>query len=42
MIEEMMNENMLKHGDKVVCLVPESGRYTTAYMQLTAVEGQAQ
>jgi len=41
MIEEMMNENMLKHGDKVICLVPESGRYTTAYMQLTAVEGQA-
>lgn len=41
MIEEMMNENMLKHGDQVVCLVPESGRYTTAYMQLTAVEGQS-
>jgi 3-oxoacyl-[acyl-carrier-protein] synthase-3 len=41
MIEEMMNENMLRGGDKVVCLVPESGRYTTAYMQLTAVEGQS-
>jgi 3-oxoacyl-[acyl-carrier-protein] synthase-3 len=39
MVEEMLNEGLLSDGDKLVCLVPESGRYTTAYMQLTAVKG---
>jgi 3-oxoacyl-[acyl-carrier-protein] synthase-3 len=39
MVEEMLNEGLLSEGEKLVCLVPESGRYTTAYMQLTAVKG---
>lgn len=36
-LEELMNEGHLKEGQKVICMVPESGRFQTSYMQLTVV-----
>ncbi|MBC7488568.1 MAG: 3-oxoacyl-ACP synthase [Cytophagaceae bacterium] len=39
MLEELMYSGKLKVGDKIVCMVPESGRFITSFMQLT-VEGQ--
>ena len=38
MLEELFNSNKLQPGQKIFCFVPESGRFTTAYMMLTAVE----
>lgn len=37
MIEELMNTGKLKKGDKILCMVPESARFTYAWMQLTAI-----
>jgi 3-oxoacyl-[acyl-carrier-protein] synthase-3 len=37
MLEEMLNEGKLKSGQKVCCIVPESGRFMMAYMMLTVV-----
>lgn len=37
MLEEMMNNNMLKKGDRLLVMVPESARFTYAYMYLTVV-----
>ncbi|MFL5730609.1 MAG: iron-containing redox enzyme family protein, partial [Cytophagaceae bacterium] len=38
MLEELMYSGKLKAGDKILCMVPESGRFITSFMQLT-VEG---
>ncbi|MES2588081.1 MAG: beta-ketoacyl-ACP synthase III [Bacteroidota bacterium] len=38
MLEELMYSGKLKVGDTILCMVPESGRFITSYMQLT-VEG---
>lgn len=38
MLEELFNSGKLQPGQKVFCFVPESGRYTTAYMMMTVVE----
>lgn len=38
MLEELMYSGKLKTGDTILCMVPESGRFTTSFMQLT-VEG---
>ncbi|MEG5062087.1 hypothetical protein QUB33_00365 [Microcoleus sp. B3-A4] len=38
MLEELLNSGKLQPGQKIFCFVPESGRFTTAYMMLTAVE----
>jgi 3-oxoacyl-[acyl-carrier-protein] synthase-3 len=35
MLEELMYSGKLKHGDKILCMVPESGRFVTSFMQLT-------
>lgn len=40
MLEELFHSGKLKPGQKVFCFVPESGRFTTAYMMLTVVDGQ--
>ncbi len=40
MLEELMYSGKLKSGDKILCMVPESGRFVTSFMQLT-VEGSA-
>lgn len=37
MLEELLNENRVKSGEKLLCIVPESGRYTFAYMLMTVV-----
>ena len=37
MLEEMMNTGMLKKGDRLLVMVPESARFTYAYMYLTVV-----
>jgi 3-oxoacyl-[acyl-carrier-protein] synthase III len=34
MLEELLYSNKLKHGDKILCMVPESGRFITSFMQL--------
>jgi 3-oxoacyl-[acyl-carrier-protein] synthase-3 len=38
MLEELMYSGKLKTGDQILCMVPESGRFVTSFMQLT-VEG---
>lgn len=37
MLEELFNEGSLKPGQKILCMVPESGRFIISYMQLTVV-----
>lgn len=37
MLEEIFNSGNLQPGQKIFCFVPESGRFTTAYMMLTVV-----
>jgi hypothetical protein len=34
MLEELMYSNKLKQGDIILCMVPESGRFITSFMQL--------
>jgi 3-oxoacyl-[acyl-carrier-protein] synthase-3 len=38
MLEELFNSGQLEPGQKIFCFVPESGRFTTAYLMLTVVE----
>jgi len=42
MLEEIFNSGKLQPGQKVFCFVPESGRFTTAYMMLTVVGNSSQ
>ena len=37
MIEELFNSGKLSRGDKLLCYIPESGRFSTAFMLLEAV-----
>lgn len=37
MLEELFNSGKLKAGEKICCFVPESGRFTTAYILLEVV-----
>jgi 3-oxoacyl-[acyl-carrier-protein] synthase-3 len=37
MLEELFHSGQLQPGQKIFCFVPESGRFTTAYMMLTVV-----
>lgn len=37
MLEELMYSNKLKVGDQILCMVPESGKFSTSYMMLTVV-----
>jgi 3-oxoacyl-[acyl-carrier-protein] synthase-3 len=39
-LEELLAENMINPGDKLLCMVPESGRFSVAFMHLTAVAGE--
>ncbi len=36
-LEELFNSNRIKKGDKLLCYIPESGRFSTAFMLLEAV-----
>ncbi len=38
MLDELIHSGKLKEGDTILCMVPESGRFTTSFMQLH-VEG---
>ncbi|MFT5724373.1 MAG: 3-oxoacyl-[acyl-carrier-protein] synthase-3, partial [Bacteroidia bacterium] len=40
MLDELMHSGKLKVNDTILCMVPESGRFITSYMQLT-VTGNA-
>ncbi|TFI52721.1 StlD/DarB family beta-ketosynthase [Mastigocladus laminosus UU774] len=37
MLEELMSSGKLEQGDKIFCLIPESARFSYAYMHLTVV-----
>jgi 3-oxoacyl-[acyl-carrier-protein] synthase III len=37
MLEEFFNEGALEPGQKILCMVPESGRFVISFMQLTVV-----
>lgn len=37
MLEELFHSGRLKRGDTVLCMIPESGRFSVAYMLLSAV-----
>ncbi len=39
MLEELFYSNKLEPEQTIFCFVPESGRFTTAYIKLTVVEG---
>ena len=38
MLEELFNSGKLQPGQKIFCFVPESGRFTTAYIMLSVVQ----
>lgn len=40
MLEELFHSGKLQPGQKIFCFVPESGRFTTAYMMLSVVGGR--
>jgi 3-oxoacyl-[acyl-carrier-protein] synthase-3 len=37
MLEEIFHSGKLKQGDKILCFIPESGRFSVGYMQLSVV-----
>lgn len=37
MLEELFNSNSLKKGDQILCMVPESARFSYVYAWLTVV-----
>jgi 3-oxoacyl-[acyl-carrier-protein] synthase-3 len=37
MLEEIFHSGKLKQGDKILCYIPESGRFSIGYMQLAVV-----
>jgi 3-oxoacyl-[acyl-carrier-protein] synthase III len=37
MLEELFNSGKVEVGQKIFCFIPESGRFTSAYMMLTVV-----
>ena len=40
-LDEMMTEGMIREGDTLLCMVPESGRFVISFMHLTAVTADA-
>ena len=38
MVDELLDSGRLKAGDRLLCFVPESGRFTGSLMHLTAVD----
>ena len=36
-LDEMMTQGLIKDGDTLLCMIPESGRFIISYMHLTAV-----
>ncbi|MGH9842699.1 MAG: iron-containing redox enzyme family protein, partial [Blastocatellia bacterium] len=42
MLEELFNEGGLNPGEKILCMVPESGRFVVSFLHLTVVEGEGE
>jgi 3-oxoacyl-[acyl-carrier-protein] synthase-3 len=42
MLEELMYSGKLKEGDRILCMVPESGRFLTSYFQLSVFGAQSE
>lgn len=42
MLEELFNSARLKAGERLLCYVPESGRFSSAFLHLTVVDGARQ
>ncbi|MFK7693658.1 3-oxoacyl-[acyl-carrier-protein] synthase III C-terminal domain-containing protein [Paenibacillus sp. HJGM_3] len=42
MLEELLNEGRLAPGERILCMVPESGRFQTSYMLLTVVGSKSE
>jgi 3-oxoacyl-[acyl-carrier-protein] synthase-3 len=40
MLEELLYSGKLRVGQKLLCMVPESGRFITSFMQLTVVDAE--
>ncbi|MDQ8023716.1 MAG: 3-oxoacyl-[acyl-carrier-protein] synthase III C-terminal domain-containing protein [Moraxellaceae bacterium] len=40
MLDGLLRERELKPGERILCFVPESGRFTVGFMQLTVVDGR--
>jgi 3-oxoacyl-[acyl-carrier-protein] synthase-3 len=40
-LEELLSQNLVEDGDRLLCMVPESGRYSIAFMHLTGVSGRS-
>ncbi|MGI9055711.1 MAG: 3-oxoacyl-[acyl-carrier-protein] synthase III C-terminal domain-containing protein [Pyrinomonadaceae bacterium] len=40
MLEELFNSDKLKIGQKILCMVPESGRFVVSFMWLTVVDAK--
>ena len=38
MLDEFLKQDRIATGDTILCMVPESGRFNTAYIHLTVVE----
>jgi 3-oxoacyl-[acyl-carrier-protein] synthase-3 len=38
MLDEFLREDRVRTGDRILCMVPESGRFNTGYMHFTVVE----
>lgn len=38
MVDELLKSGRLRHGQRILCMVPESGRFTGALIHLTAVD----
>ncbi len=38
MIDELLYSGKLKNGDRILCMVPESGQFISSFFQLTVVE----
>ena len=38
MLEALFNSHRLQPGQTILCYVPESGRFSTAFMRLTVVQ----
>ncbi|MEZ5209795.1 StlD/DarB family beta-ketosynthase [Gordonia sp. (in: high G+C Gram-positive bacteria)] len=37
MLDELYHSGRLKHGDTILCMIPESGRFSVGYVHLTVV-----
>jgi 3-oxoacyl-[acyl-carrier-protein] synthase-3 len=36
-LDDMLTQGLIKDGDTLLCMIPESGRFIISYMHLTAV-----